>query len=69
MKLGACVRAFKGINMTFNQICWVHWCKWITMADSHEEDNKKAKVNGFEVSDALAKLGTIIPNVVHVAHG
>jgi len=28
----------------------------------------KGKVNGSEVLDALAKLGTMILNVVHVMH-
>lgn len=28
----------------------------------------RGKVNGFEVSKAFAKLGTIVLNVVHVVH-
>lgn len=30
---------------------------------------KKGKVNGFDVSDALAILGTVVLNVVHVMDG
>ena len=30
---------------------------------------KKGKVNGFEVSYALAMLGIIVLNVAHVVHG
>ena len=29
---------------------------------------KKGKVNGFEVLDAMAKLGTLVLNGVHVVH-
>lgn len=29
---------------------------------------RKGKVNGFEVPDALAKLGIIVLNIVHVIH-
>ena len=29
---------------------------------------RKGKVNGSKVSDALAMLGTIVLNVVHVLH-
>ena len=29
---------------------------------------RKGKVNGPEVSDGLTKLGTMVPNVVHVVH-
>jgi len=29
----------------------------------------KGKVNGFDASDALDKLGTIVLNVFHVVHG
>jgi len=36
--------------------------------DNHEKDNNKGKVNGFETSDALAMLGTIVLNVVHDLH-
>ena len=32
---------------------------------SYEEGNKKGKVNGSEVSDALAILEMIVLNVVH----
>ena len=37
--------------------------------NSHEKCNKKGKVNGFEVSNALDMLGTITLNVVHLVHG
>ena len=30
---------------------------------------RKGKINGFEVSYALAKLGTVVLNVVHVVYG
>ena len=36
--------------------------------DSHEKGNIKGKVNGFDVSDALAMLGTVFLNIVHVVH-
>ena len=29
---------------------------------------RKYKVNGFEVSEALAMLGIIVLNIVHVVH-
>jgi len=30
---------------------------------------RKGKVNGFEASDALAMLGIVVLNVLHVVHG
>ena len=36
--------------------------------ENHEKGNIKGKVNGFEVSDALAMLGIIVLNVVHVVN-
>lgn len=30
---------------------------------------RKAKVNGFEASSALDKLGTVFHNVMHDVHG
>ena len=34
----------------------------------HEKGNEKGRVNGSKVSDALATLGTVVLNIVHVVH-
>jgi len=54
--------------MTTSWIGWVHWDsgQWKYI---HETGNMKGKVNGFEASNALDMLGTIVCNVVHIVHG
>ena len=37
--------------------------------DSHEKGTRKGNVNGFEVTNDLAKLGTVLLNVVHDVYG
>jgi len=37
--------------------------------ENHEKGNMKSKVNGWEASNALAMLGTVVLNVVNVVHG
>lgn len=49
---------------------WIGWVievngKW---QENHENYNRKGEVNGFDTSDALAMLGTVVLNVVHVLH-
>jgi len=34
--------------------------------ECHEKGNRKGEVNGFEASDVLAILGTMVLNVFHV---
>ena len=54
--------------MIVDWIKWVHWDK-LTMAKNHEKGSRKGKENGIEASNALANLGTLVLNVIHVVHG
>ena len=67
MKPSACVREVEGKNMI---VSWIvgsivvnGWCQY-----KHEKGNEKGKVNGCEAFDALAILGNIVLDVVHVVH-
>jgi len=36
--------------------------------DNHEKGNKKGKVNGIKVTNALAMLVIVVLKIVHIVH-